>query len=247
MKLPSVEEMLKAGMHFGHRTSNWHPKMEPYIFGDRKGIYIINLEKSHELLGQAMDYITRSTAAGKKILFVGTKSQVSGLLKKIAKEANMPYVSERWLGGLLTNFPIIRKNIRKYKDLTEKKANGQLAKYTKKEQLKFDREIAKLELSVGGLVDLNTTPEIIFIWDIKTEKTALAEAKKKKLSVIAVCDTNVNPTGVDYIIPANDDASKTIKLVLELAKDAVLEGRSQLEKNQTGKMPINANKPSATK
>lgn len=216
-------------MHFGHRTAHWHPKMKPYIFGARKGIYIIDLEKSHELLGTAMEYITRSVAAGKKVLFVGTKSQVSGLLKKVAKEANMPYVSERWLGGLLTNFPVIRKNIRKYKDLQEKKAAGQLAKYTKKEQLKFDREIAKLELSVGGLVDLNATPEIVFIWDIKTEKTALAEAKKKKLTVIAVCDTNVNPTGVDYVIPANDDASKTIKMVLELAKEAVLEGRNQAE------------------
>lgn len=235
MKIPSVEEMLKAGMHFGHRTSHWHPKMKQYIFGARKGIYIIDLEKSHDLLEQAMDFITRSVASGKKVLFVGTKSQVKGLLKKNAKEVNMPFVSERWIGGLLTNFPVIRKTIRKFKDLTEKKADGRLSKYTKKEQLQFDRQIAKLDLSVGGLVDLQTTPEVVFIWDIKTEKTALAEAKKKNIPVIAVCDTNVNPTGVDYVIPANDDASKTIKMILDLAKEAVIEGKSQAEKNTADK------------
>ena len=233
MKLPSIEEMLEAGVHFGHRTSKWHPKMKPYIFGARKGIYIIDLEISLAKLEAAGQFISQSVANNKKILLVGTKPQVSGLLKKIAKEVNMPYVSEHWIGGLLTNFPIIKKSIKKYKDLLEKKATGQLAKYTKKEQLEFDRQISKLEVAVGGLVDLNTTPEVIFIWDIKTEKTALAEANKKKIAVVAVCDTNVNPENVDYVIPANDDASKTIKLILEIIKEAIMEGQAQAIKNKT--------------
>jgi len=230
MKLPSIEDMLKAGMHFGHRTSRWHPKMAPYIFGARKGVHIIDLEKSRELLGNALDFVIEEVSQGKKILFVGTKEHVKGLLKKTAQDAGMPYVSEHWIGGLLTNFPVIKKSIKKYKDLIEKKEAGKLAKYTKKEQLEFDREIAKLELRVGGLTDLLKTPEIVFIWDIKTEKTALAEATKKGISVIAVCDTNVNPEGVDWIIPSNDDASKTIKLVLDLMLGAVEEGRAKIKK-----------------
>ncbi|MFH0840388.1 MAG: 30S ribosomal protein S2 [bacterium] len=230
MKLPSIEDMLKAGMHFGHRTSRWHPKMEPFIFGARKGVHIIDLEKSREKLGTALDFVIEEISQGKKILFVGTKAHVKGLLKKTAQDAGEPYVSEHWIGGMLTNFPVIKKSIKKYKDLVEKKEAGKLAKYTKKEQLDFDREIAKLELRVGGLVDLIKTPDIVFIWDIKTEKTALSEAKKKGIPVIAVCDTNVNPTGIDYIIPSNDDASKTIKLVLDLMGEAVAEGKSKIKK-----------------
>jgi len=227
VKIPSVEEMLAAGMHFGHRTSKWHPKMAPYIFGARKGVHIIDLIKAGASLEKALNFISSLAAANQKILFVGTKAQVKGLLKKVAKEAGMPYVSERWLGGTLTNFSIIKKNIKKFKDLTEKKEAGKLVKYTKKEQLQFDRQIAKLELSVGGLVDLNNFPEAIFIWDIKTEQTALTEAKKKKIPIVAVCDTNVDPSGVAYVIPANDDASKAIKLILELVKEAILEGRAK--------------------
>ncbi|MFH1412903.1 MAG: 30S ribosomal protein S2 [bacterium] len=233
MKLPSIEEMLKAGMHFGHRTSRWHPGMKPYIFGDRKGIYIIDLEKSRKMLEHALEFITRSTANNKRILLVGTKSQVSGLLKKVAKDTGMPFVSEKWIGGLLTNFSVIKKTIKKYKDLLEKKESGQLTKYTKKEQLQFDRQIAKLDLSVGGVANLMNVPELIFIWDIKTEKTALAEANKKNITVIAVCDTNVNPKNVDYVIPANDDASKSIKMILGLVKEAILEGKEQAMKHQT--------------
>lgn len=219
-------------MHFGHRTAKWHPKMKPYIFGDRKGIYIIDLEKSRDSLGQALAYMADTVAAGKKILLVGTKAQAKGLLKKIGEETGMPYISEHWLGGTLTNFAVIKKSIRKYKDLTEKKAAGKLARYTKKEQLEFDREIAKLEKSFGGLTDLNGMPEAIFIWDIRQEKTALAEAKKCGIKIIAVCDTNVNPTGVHYVIPANDDASKTIKLVLEAIREAIMDGKVRGEINK---------------
>lgn len=227
MKLPAVEDMLKAGMHFGHRTSRWHPKMKPYIFGSRKGVHIIDLVKTQENLGAALNVMSEITAHNGKILFVGTKAQVKGLLKKVCKEINMPYVSEHWLGGTLTNFSIIKKNIKKYKDLLEKQSLGKLSKYTKKEQLQFTRQIAKLELSVGGLADLTAMPDAIFIWDIKTEKTALTEAKRKKVPIIAICDTNVNPIGVNYVVPANDDASKAIKLVFDLVKEAVNDGRAR--------------------
>ena len=226
MNLPSIEEMLKAGMHFGHHTSKWHPKMEPFIFGSRKGVHIIDLRKTQKMLGVALEYIKKQAAEGKVILLVGTKMQVKNILKKTAEEAGMPYASSKWLGGFLTNFPIIRNLIRKFKDLSEKRASGKLDKYTKKERLDFDRQISKLETNVGGLVSLTKTPDIIFIWDIKKEKTAFTEAKKKKIPVVAVCDTNVNPDGVKYIIPANDDASKGIKLVMNLVKEAILEGKA---------------------
>ncbi|MFA5360081.1 MAG: 30S ribosomal protein S2 [Patescibacteria group bacterium] len=227
MKIPTVEEMLKAGMHFGHRTSKWHPKMEPFIFGSRKGVHIIDLRKTQAMLGVALEYLKKQAAEGKTILLVGTKMQVKNTLKKTAEEAGVPYVSSKWLGGFLTNFAIIRNLIRKFKDLSEKRAGGKLDKYTKKERLDFDRQIAKLETNVGGLVSLTKTPDIIFIWDIKKEKTAFTEAMKKKIPVVAVCDTNTNPDGVKYIIPANDDASRGIKLVMNLVKEAILEGKAE--------------------
>lgn len=227
ISLPSVAEMLEAGMHFGHRTYKWHPKMKPYIFEARKGIHIIDLEKTRTQLETALAFISRSVAEGKTLLLVGTKNQVKNKLKEAALEAGLPYVSERWLGGTLTNFNIIRNSIRTYQDLLDKKQQGKLDKYTKKERIQFDRQIAKLSLSVGGLTGLNRVPDIIFIWDIKHEETALAEAKKRGIPIIAVCDTNVNPAGVDYIIPGNDDASKAIALVLDLIKETVLAAKNQ--------------------
>ena len=227
MKTSSIEDMLKAGMHFGHRTSKWHPKMEPFIFGSRKGIHIIDLRKTQTMLTAALEYLKKEAKDGRAILLVGTKMQVKNKLKKTAEEIGMPFVSERWLGGLLTNFAVIRNLVRKLKDLTEKRNAGKLEKYTKKERLDFDREIAKLETNVGGLSSLTKAPDVIFIWDIKKEKTAFTEAMKKKIPVVAVCDTNVNPDGVKYIIPSNDDATKGIKLVLELVKEAILEGKAE--------------------
>ncbi|MFH1773084.1 MAG: 30S ribosomal protein S2 [Patescibacteria group bacterium] len=226
MKIPTIEEMLKAGMHFGHRTSKWHPKMEPFIFIVRKGIHIINLVKTQKLLNEALEYLKKSTSEGKIILLVGTKTQVKKVLKKVAEEVGAPYVSEHWLGGFLTNFPVIRNLIRKYKDLLEKRTTGKLDKYTKKERLDFDRKIIKLEINVGGLANLTKVPDIVFIWDIKKERTALAEANKKHIPVVAVCDTNTNPTGIDYIIPANDDATKSIRLIMDVVKEAILEGKT---------------------
>ncbi len=225
--LPTIEQMLKAGMHFGHQTSRWHPKMEPFIFTQRNGIYIIDLVKARRMLGTALDFIKKFAAEGKIILFVGTKMQVKKPLKRMAEETGMPYVTEKWMGGCLTNFPVIKRMIKKYKELSEDRAAGKLEKYTKKERLSFERQIAKLEAKVGGLVNLTRLPDAVFIWDIKREKTALTEAMKKNIPVIAVCDTNVDPTGVNYIIPANDDATKTIKLILGLVKKAIVTGKEK--------------------
>lgn len=229
MELPTLEEMLKTGMHFGHRTFKWHPKMKPYIYGQRQGVYIIDLEKAQANLQKALEFISDSLAANKTILLVGTKAQAKDLTKKTGQASGVSYVSERWLGGTITNFNIIRNSIRRYRDLLEKKATGKLEKYTKKERLNFDHEIARLEIAVGGLADLNRTPDIIFIWDIKHEATALAEAKKKGMKIIAVCDTNVDPTGIDFVIPANDDSSNSVKLILGLVEQAIAEGKAKAE------------------
>jgi len=225
-KIPTIEEMLKAGMHFGHRTSKWHPKMEPFIFTQRNGVYIIDLIKSRKMLESALEFIKKFASEGKTILFVGTKMQAKKTIKNLALETGMPYVSEKWMGGCLTNFLVIKKLIKKYNDLLADKNEGKLNKYTKKERLDFDKEMEKLEIKVGGLVNMNKLPDAIFIWDIKTENTAATEAKKKNIPTIAVCDTNVNPTGINYVIPANDDATKTIRLLLNTVKEAIKEGKS---------------------
>jgi len=227
VKVPSLEDMLKAGMHFGHRTNRWHPKMKPFIFTSKNGIYIIDLRRSQEKMQEALEFIAKLVSEGKNILFVGTKNQVAGPLKKMALEVNQPYIVGKWLGGFLTNFAVVKKSIKKYLDLVEKKEAGKLDKYTKKERLEFDREIKKLEMRVGGLASLTKLPDALFIWDIKEEETAMREANQKNIPIIAICDTNVNPDEVNYPIPANDDATKTIKLVLEAVKDAVLEGREK--------------------
>lgn len=230
VKIPSIEEMLKAGMHFGHLTSKWHPKMEPFIFGNRKGIYVIDLEKTQKLLEDALQFIQQLASENKTILLVGTKDQVKDKISLKGKELGMPYVENRWLGGTITNFSVIKKLINKYLDLKEKQESGKLAKYTKKEQLDFSREIERLKKMVGGVANLKKLPDAVFIWDIKKEKTALAEALKKGVPIIAICDTNVNPTGIKYIIPCNDDATKAIKLVLDLVGEAVEEGKKKIKK-----------------
>jgi len=224
-KIPTIEKMLKAGMHFGHQTSKWHPKMAPFIFGTRNGVHIIDLTKSQKMLKEAMEYVEKFVHEGKTILFVGTKIQVKEKLKKSATEVDMPYVSEKWMGGCLTNFSIIRKLITKYNNLISDKESGKLDKYTKKERLEFDRTIGKLERKVGGLTKLTKLPDALFVWDIKNEKTAITEAKKKNIPVIAVCDTNADPKNINYIIPSNDDATKTVKLLITLLTDVVKAGK----------------------
>ena len=221
IKTPSLEELLMAGAHFGHRTNRWHPKMKQFIFTSKNGIYIIDLKKTKEKLEEALEFMTKLVTEGKSILFVGTKNQVSEPMKKMAIAAGQPYIVGKWLGGYLTNFAIVKKSVKKYLDLIEKKDGGKLEKYTKKERLDFDREIKKLELRVGGLASLSKLPDALFVWDIKEEETAIKEAQQKNIPIIAICDTNVNPDEVNYPIPANDDATKTIQLILDCLEDAL--------------------------
>jgi small subunit ribosomal protein S2 len=214
-KLPSVEEMMVAGMHFGHRTNRWHPKMKPFIFADKKGVYIIDLRKSQEQLAAALDFMAQLIGEGKSVLFVGTKNQVKGPLKAMAKAINQPYIVGKWLGGFLTNFAMVKKSVQKYKELVSDKESGRLDRYTKKERSDFDREIKKLEERVGGLTSVSKLPDALFIWDIKEEETAVKEARVKNIPVVAICDTNVDPGLVNYPIAGNDDSTKTIALITE--------------------------------
>jgi small subunit ribosomal protein S2 len=229
IKTPSLEEMLKAGAHFGHRTNRWHPKMKQFIFTSKNGIYIIDLKKTQEKLEEALEFMVKLVGEGKSILFVGTKNQVSEPMKKMAIAAAQPYIVGKWLGGYLTNFLIVKKSVKKYLDLTEKRDGGKLEKYTKKERLNFDREIKKLELRVGGLTTLNKLPDALFVWDIKEEETAIKEARQKNIPIIAICDTNVNPDEVNYPIPANDDATKTIQLILDSIEDALIMAKKNIK------------------
>ncbi len=226
ISLPTIEEMLKAGMHFGHSVSRWHPKMEPYIFMARGGIYIIDLVKARQLLGQALRFIARLAQENKTILWVGTKNQVKQPLAELAQEFSYPYVTERWLGGCLTNFAVIKRSVKKYKDLIQRQEAGKLDRYTKKERLGFEREIERLRKKVGGLTTMPSLPAAVFIWDVKKEKAAVAEAQQKKIPIIGVCDTNSNPEGIDYVIPANDDATKTIKLILSFIRQTIKKAKT---------------------
>ncbi|PIR66275.1 MAG: 30S ribosomal protein S2 [Parcubacteria group bacterium CG10_big_fil_rev_8_21_14_0_10_36_14] len=223
--LPALLEMLKAGAHFGHRTSKWHPNMEPFIFTDRNGVHIINLEKTQEQLEKAGEFLKNLGMEGGTLLFVGTKKQAQDIVCEAATKCEMPYVKERWIGGTLTNFPTIKKRVDHFVDLENKQKTGGLDKYTKKEQNDFGKEIEGLRRRIGGLVRLPKLPDAIFILDVKTEKTALREAKKKNIPVVAVCDTNVNPDGIKYPIPANDDALKSIKIIIEYIAEAFKEGK----------------------
>ncbi len=220
--IPSIEKMLKSGMHFGHRTSKWHPKMEPFIFTKRNGVHIVDLIQTRARMKEALDFMQKMKAEGKTIFFVGTKTQVKKTLKRVATEVGMPYVCEKWMGGTLTNFAIIKKLIKKYKDLLADQKSGALSKYTKKEQLNIDKQLTKLRLKVGGMTEMTKLPDALFVWDIKVEKTAVLEARKMNIPVVASCDTNTNPTGINYPIPSNDDATKTIKLVMNTISETML-------------------------
>ena len=219
--------MFKAGAHFGHRTNRWHPKMKPFIFSSKKGIYLIDLTKTQEMLEKALEYMEKLVKEEKTILFVGTKNQVKKPLKAMAEATAMPYVVGKWLGGYLTNFAVVRRSIKKYQDLLSQRDLGKLDKYTKKEQLNIDREIKRLEARVGGLANLTKLPDALFIWDLKKEETAVAEARNKNIPIIGVCDTNVNPELLNYPIPANDDASKTVKVILDAIQKTIIEARAE--------------------
>lgn len=226
MQTPTLLEMLKAGVHFGHKTSKWHPNMAPFIFGDRGGVHILNLEMTQKKMEEAAEFLRKLGMEGGTLLFVGTKKQAQAAIKEQAAECGMPYVNLRWIGGTLTNFGTVRKRVERFIDLVKKREAGELKKYTKKEQNEFDKEIETLRQKFEGLVKLDKIPSAIFLTDLKQEKTAFEEARKKNVPVVAVCDTNVDPTGVKYVIPANDDAVKAVKMMVEFVAEAFKEGQA---------------------
>ena len=223
-----TEEMAQAGVHFGHRTSRVHPKMQPYLYGVRNTVHIIDLEKTKEKFEEALKFIQELISENKILLLVGTKIQVKDLVKEIAKDCSLPYVNERWLGGTFTNFEIIKKRIEYFKDLEKKKAAGELEKYTKKERAKIDQEIRDLEIKFGGIKNLEKLPDAILVLDMKKDEAAVKEARMKGVKVIGISDTNVDPTLADYPIPANDDAISSVKYILEKIKEVI---KSCLKRN----------------
>ncbi len=231
-KMPTLLEMLKAGVHFGHQKSRWHPKMEQYIFGVRNGVHILDLEKTQVQLDKALNYVRNLAAKGQVILFVGTKRQAREITKAAAISCEMPYLVERWIGGLLTNFDEVKRRLKKYHNLKEMFASGEIEKYTKKEQVTMKKQLEKLDKYLIGLTTLDKMPDALYIADMRTEKTALAEAERTEITTVAVCDTNTNPEKVSYAIPANDDAVNSIKLIVDLVAEAVNEGRKEFEKRK---------------
>jgi len=221
-----VEEMAKEGLHFGHKTSALHPKMEPFIFGVRNTVHIINLEKTKEKLEKALKFIETLIKEGKILLLVGTKIQIKDIVKKVAQECNLPYVNERWLGGTFTNFETILKRVEYLKELEKKKEAGEFDKYTKKEKKKLEDELQKLKTKFEGLKNLPRLPDAVFICDMKKEHIAVTEARKKGVKIIAIADTNADPTLADYPIPANDDAISSVKYILEKVKQVILKTKS---------------------
>ncbi|MCK5011825.1 MAG: 30S ribosomal protein S2 [Deltaproteobacteria bacterium] len=229
MAILSMKQLLEAGVHFGHQTKRWNPKMKPYIFGARNGIYIIDLQKTVTLFDEAYRFIVDAVANGEKVLFVGTKKQAQDSIKEESKRCEMFYVNKRWLGGALTNFKTIKKNVQKLKDLETMKADGQLEQLSKKEALEIEREITKLEYSLGGIKEMEKLPGIIFIIDPKKERIAAAEARKLGIPSVGLLDTNCDPDDIDHIIPGNDDAIKAIRLFNSKIADACIEGKRRFE------------------
>ncbi|MGH6639009.1 MAG: 30S ribosomal protein S2 [Polaromonas sp.] len=221
----SMREMLEAGVHFGHQTRFWNPKMAPYIFGHRNRIHIINLEKSLPMYQDAMKFAKQLSANRGTILMVGTKRQAREIVATEAKRAGVPYVDQRWLGGMLTNFKTVKTSIKRLKEMKAQQEAG-LDSISKKEQLTFKREIEKLEKDIGGIQDMNALPDAIFVIDVGFHKIAILEAKKLGIPLIGVVDSNHSPIGIDYVIPGNDDSSKAVALYARGIADAILEGRA---------------------
>ena len=220
-----LEEMTKAGLHFGHRTSRVHPKIKPYISTVRNTVHIIDLEKTAQKFEQALKFIQKLISEGKNILFIGTKIQSKDLVKEIAQECDLPYINQRWLGGTFTNFRTIKKRIDYFKDLEEKMKKGEFDKHTKLERLKIDRELKDLEIKFGGIKEITGLPDAIFVLDMKKDALAVKEARTKGVKVIGIADTNVDPTIADYPIPANDDAISSLKYILEKVKDVIIKSK----------------------
>ncbi len=223
----TMRQMLEAGVHFGHQTRFWNPKMAQYIYGERNKIHIINLEKTLVMFSEAMQYLRNLTAKNGTVLFVGTKRQARDILSEEAIRCGTPYINQRWLGRTLTNFKTIRQSIKRLQDMEASVQNGILDKLTKKEGLDYQRQLEKLNNSLGGIKDMKGLPDAMFVIDVGYQKGAIVEANKLGIPVVGVVDTNHNPAGVQYIIPGNDDSSQAIRLYARAAADAILEGREQ--------------------
>lgn len=225
MAVISMKQLLEAGVHFGHQTRRWNPKMAPYIFTERNGIYIIDLQKTVKKVDEAYDFLRSVAEEGKSILFVGTKKQAQEAVKEEATKAGMFYVNERWLGGMLTNFTTIRKSINRLKELEAMQEDGTFEVLSKKEVLSLKHEQEKLEKNLGGIKDMEKLPGALFIVDPRKERIAVAEARKLDIPIVAIVDTNCDPDEIDYVIPGNDDAIRAVKLLTSRMADAVIEGR----------------------
>jgi small subunit ribosomal protein S2 len=225
----SMKDLLEAGVHFGHQTQRWNPKMSNYIYGAKSGIHILDLRITYEAVEQAQDYVQKLVANSGKILFVGTKPQAQGVIEEQATRAGMPYVNFRWLGGMLTNFKTIIKRVVYLKELMSLESSGEINAYTKSERLKIKREIEKLNKSIGGIVNLNKLPDALFVVDLANESTAITEAKKLGIPVLGLADSNVDPEGVDIVIPGNDDAIRSIELIASAIADSCLKGLGKRE------------------
>ncbi|MBP3821373.1 30S ribosomal protein S2 [bacterium] len=231
MPVASMIELLEAGVHFGHQTQRWNPKMKPYIYGARNGIYVIDLRKTTDLLDEAYDLVREYAAKGRNVLFVGTKKQASEVVADEAKRCGAYYINRRWLGGMLTNFETIRGRVNKLKELEEFISSGHIEKLPKKEVSQINRQLSKLSKTLGGIKDMRGLPDIIFVVDQEKEEIAIKEANKLGIPIICLADTNANPDGIDKIIPGNDDAIRSIQLIASKLADAVLEGK-QLRENK---------------
>ncbi len=222
----SMRQMLEAGVHFGHQTRFWNPKMAPFIFGHRNKIHIINLEKTLTQFQDALKYMRQLASNRGTILFVGTKRQAREIVAEEAQRAGMPYIDQRWLGGMLTNFKTVKTSIKRLKEMEQAMADGGLERMSKKEALMFQREHDKLVKSLGGIKDMNGLPDALFVIDVGFHKIAVTEANKLGIPIVAVVDTNHSPDGIEYVIPGNDDSGRAIRLYAQAAADAILEGRS---------------------
>jgi small subunit ribosomal protein S2 len=222
----NVKEMLQAGLHFGHQTRRWNPKMKPYIYGPRNGIYIINLDLTKRLFDKACNFIEKEIARGGSILFVGTKRQAQAIIKEEARRCGMYYVDHRWLGGMMTNFQTIKNSVDRLKSIESMQEDGSINRFPKKEILLMEKERVKLERNIGGIKDMRSLPTVIFVVDPRKESIGVSEARKLDIPVVAITDTNCDPDGIDYLIPGNDDAIRSIRLISSYVAEAVLRGQA---------------------
>lgn len=245
----SLNDLLEAGSHFGHQARRWNPAMQKYIFDKRGGVHIFDLEKTKAGLDEACEFVAKVSNAGGKILFVGTKRQASGFLRENAQRVGMPFVSLRWLGGTLTNFEQIQKRIKRMLTLKDQRVKGELKKYTKYEQLQLDREITKLERFLGGIATMDKLPDALFVVDTHAEEVAVLEAKRMGIPVVGIVDTNGEPSLVDYVIPANDDAVKSIELIVKAVSDSVVGPKAEVsaEPMEKGTSEVKAKKSKVKK